>query len=62
MTRNNFGLVTRRYSLEEVLGDPGSIPWQFKNGKQRTFLMDFDHGSFREWGSPGHYVYANVGS
>jgi hypothetical protein len=50
--RNNFGRVTRRYSLAEVLTDPGSIPWRFKNGAQRTFPLDFGHGSVREWCSP----------
>ncbi len=47
--RNNFGAVVRRFTLEEILNDPEAIPWKFKNGKQRTFITDFDHGSHREW-------------
>jgi len=56
VTRNNFGHEIRRYSLADILRDPKSIPWQFKNGKQRTFIRDFDHGTSREWCRPGHYV------
>ena len=52
--RNNFGHAIRFYSLAEVLRD--AIPWQFKNGKQRTFIRDLDHGTIREWRSPRHYV------
>jgi hypothetical protein len=57
VTRNNFGHITRRYSLDDILSDPGSIPWQFKNGKQKTFLLDFDYGHTREWRSPNHRVF-----
>ena len=56
VTRNNFGGAVRWWSLAEVMGNPREIPWKFKNGKQRTFLRDFDHGSEREWRSPGHVV------
>lgn len=56
VTRNNFGHVTRHWSLAEILADPSVIPWKFANGKQRTFLTDYDHGSNREWRSPGHSV------
>lgn len=51
--RNNFGAIVRRYTLAEVLS--GGVPWKWKNGKQRTFIRDFDHGSTREWRS-GHSV------
>lgn len=54
--RNNFGNVTRRYTLAEILADPDAIPWRWKNGAQRVFLRDFDHGTIREWGSPRHSV------
>jgi hypothetical protein len=47
--RNNFGNVVRRYSLEEVLTDPTSIPWKHRNGAQRVYLRDMDHGTLREW-------------
>ena len=45
--RNNLGRVVRRYSLEQVLA--GDVAWRFKNGKQRAFIRDFDHGTIREW-------------
>jgi hypothetical protein len=56
VTRNNFGHVVRRYSLDEILRDPSAIPWRHKNGTQRTFLCDYDHGTLREWRSPGHRI------
>jgi hypothetical protein len=57
--RNNFGAVTRRYTVAQVLSDWRTIPWHFKNGAQRTFLQDYDHGTMREWRSPKHRpVYA----
>lgn len=56
ITYNNFGRVTRRYTLNEILADPKVIPWRFKNGKQRTFLQDIDHGTPREWRNPTHFV------
>lgn len=55
--RNNFGRVVRCYSLAEILNNPAAIPWKFKNGKQRVFICDIDHGTRREWGSPSHYIY-----
>lgn len=51
---NNFGRVVREYTLEQVLADPGAIPWTHKNGTQRTFVRDFDHGAYRQWASPKH--------
>jgi hypothetical protein len=56
VTLNNFGYVTRRYTLAEVLADPSAIPWKFRNGKQRTFLTDIDHGTHRVRMSPDHSV------
>jgi hypothetical protein len=47
--RNNFGNVVRRYSLQEVLS--GGIAWRHRNGKQKVFLLDIDHGGYRELGS-----------
>ena len=55
--RNNFGHAVRRYSLADIINSPESIPWQHKNGKQRTFIQDFDHGTHREWRSPKHCVF-----
>lgn len=56
VTRNNFGYITRRFTLAEILSDPGAIPWHHANGKQKTFLTDFDHGSDREWWRSNHRV------
>ena len=57
VTRNNFGHVVRRYSLQEVLDSPHEIPWLHANGKQKTRLTDFDHGTEREWGGYPHEVF-----
>ena len=56
VTLNNFGHVTRRYTLEDILRDPGAIPWKHKNGKQKTHVTDLDHGTPRTWMSLGHSV------
>ena len=53
---NNFGYVVRRYSLAQILENPSAIPWSFKNGKQRTHVMDFDHGTKRMWCNPTHRI------
>jgi hypothetical protein len=47
--RNNFGRVVKVYSQEEVLA--GGITWHHKNGKQKVFIADMDHGAYREQGS-----------
>jgi len=52
--RNNFGHVVKRYSLSELR--QSSIEWSYKNGKQKVFIIDYDHGSNREWRSPNHYI------
>lgn len=57
VTLNNFGHVTRLYSLKEIVDNPSVIPWKHKNGKQKTFVRDVDHGTRRIWVSPDHYVY-----
>ena len=54
--RNNFGAAVRRYSLAEVLDKGMALPWRNKNGTQRTFLQDWDHGTAREWRSPKHHI------
>jgi hypothetical protein len=46
---NNFGNAVHHWSLADVLA--GKVErWRWKNGKGRTFLCDFDHGTAREWG------------
>lgn len=44
------GQVVRRYTLSDVLA--GRVPWFYKNGKQRCFPTDLDHGTHRTWASP----------
>jgi hypothetical protein len=56
VTRNNFGHVTRHYTLADILANPSGIPWRFKNGKQKTFVTDLDHGAHREWRCPTHSI------
>lgn len=52
--RGNGGFI----SLPELLTKPGAVPWVWRsNGKQRAHILDFDHGTNREWGSPSHIVY-----
>lgn len=55
--RNVFGhSIAKIHSVEEIL--EGKIAWHYKNGKQKTFIMDFDHGSMRVWMSPAlRYVW-----
>jgi hypothetical protein len=48
--RNNFGHIVGRFTLEDILR--GGIQWKHKNGAQRVFVQDFDHGSIREWRTP----------
>jgi len=52
--RNNLGGWVRSWTLAEIRAAPESIPWRFKNGKQRVFIRDLDHGAVREWRSPQH--------
>jgi len=54
---NNLGGVVKRYALADILSDAPRIPWQFKNGKQRVFVRDLDHGTPREWRSPNHRIF-----
>jgi len=51
---NNFGHTVQRFTLADVLS--GRIEWKHKNGKQRVHILDFDHGTIRMWGCPGHSV------
>lgn len=54
--RDNFGRIVCRLSLDDVKAACNSIQWQHKNGKQRIFITDLDHGTPREWRSPSHSV------
>ena len=49
---NNFGSVSERYTLRDVLD--GKLAWTHKNGKQRVHITDLDHGTRRIWMSPRH--------
>jgi len=45
--------AVRRYTVEEIRA--GKVPWIWKNGEQRCFVVDCDHGTTREWMSPTPY-------
>ena len=51
---NNFGKVVEIFSLEQVL--TSDIKWHYKNGKQRVYIVDCDHGTYRTWMSPNYEV------
>lgn len=42
-------VIHKRYSFEDIKNK--RVPWRWKNGKQRCFLMDYDHGARRIWGT-----------
>ncbi len=56
---NNFGHVVRRWrswwTLRAAI-QASAVPWLYKNGKQRVFILDEDHGHLREWRSPTPYA------
>ena len=47
--RKVFGneVIANSYTLQDILD--GKVPFQYKNGKQRCFIKDYDHGSVRFW-------------
>lgn len=47
--RKVFGneVISKRYSLQDILDR--KVPFQYKNGKQRCFIRDYDHGACRFW-------------
>lgn len=44
------GHVVRRYTLADILAN--RVPWFYKNGVQRCYVKDYDHGHYRVWMSP----------
>jgi len=52
---NNFSYPVEYFDLNEVLHS--NIQWHFKNGKQRVYVTDLDHGTHRVWMSPKHKVH-----
>lgn len=44
------GRIIRVYSLDDIINN--RVPWFYKNGKQRCFVQDYDHGTHRMWASP----------
>jgi hypothetical protein len=42
--------VIRQYPIWDIMGN--QVPWFYKNGKQRCFVLDRDHGSRRVQMSP----------
>jgi len=49
---NNLGNPVREYTLSQVLTE--KICWKHKNGKQKTHIIDLDHGTQRIWMNPPH--------
>ena len=47
-----FGQVVQRYTLKELVENFTTIKWKYKNGKQRIFFTDLDHGTSRQWTGP----------
>ena len=43
----------RRFSVADIRA--GRVPWRWKNGSQRCFILDYDHGTRRMWGNPTPY-------
>lgn len=54
---DNFGHNVRFFDLQTILNAPESIPWKFKNGKQRVHILDLDHGTQRVWMNPAHKIF-----
>lgn len=52
---NNFGGIAERWSLTDIKYGP-TIQWKYKNGKQRVYATDWDHGTNRIWASPSHSI------
>jgi len=46
---NNFGHIVERIPVHRVLTE--KLQWTYKNGKQRLFIVDIDHGTLRHWGA-----------
>lgn len=42
-------VVVRHYTFKDIVEK--KVPWKYKNGKQRCYVKDYDHGSFRVWGN-----------
>ena len=55
---NNFGQITARAYLADIIA--GNIKdWQYKNGKQKWHVMDYDHGTHKIWndGNGHHQIF-----
>lgn len=38
-----FGLVWKMYSVDDIVNK--KVPWFYKSGEQRCFVVQYDHGS-----------------
>ncbi len=38
-----FGNIIRHYTVDDIRNN--KVPWHYKNGKQRCFFRQYDHGS-----------------
>ena len=55
---NNFGTqVVERCPFKEIKKLNGQ--WKYKNGKQKWYIQDLDHGTKRTWMSPDHEILAD---
>jgi len=50
----DMGREVKRYTLKELQTE--AIEWTFKNGEQKVHILDYDHGSTREWCNPAHCI------
>lgn len=47
-------VIVRQYTVADIRA--GKVTWQYKNGQQRCFVVDYDHGGKRVWMSPTPYI------
>lgn len=53
---NNFGHKVEEKGKSSLAAITN---WFYKNGKQKWYVIDYDHGSFRVWMSPRHSIVWN---
>ena len=52
---NNFGRIVECASVADIFA--GRVTqWRYKNGAQRWYVRDFDHGTVRQWNSPRYSI------
>ena len=53
---NNFGRVVERIGWDELAKRANTLDWQYRNGKQKWHVRDWDHGTERVWMNPTHEI------